>query len=446
MKKKQTITRLLAILLCISIVFTITACGSSNTPTKDANKAEAPQSGNATNTAENVTLRAWIMALGVNNEEAFYESVIAEYNKKFPNVTVELTLMPPSSYYQKHYAAEAANDLPDIYVSTETGIGGWVGRGRTLAMDEYLGEDWSGWDDIPDRVLSLMTSQEDGKLHSIMFPNIYLMFYREDYFIEAGLDPDAPPTTPEEFLDATRKLTVKEDGKTVRAGYELNYRGADYDFLQWGAVFGAEGFWGEDRLPNYDTEAFLNAATFMDTIYREELSLPADRTSASSTLFENGLAAITVCSAANYARYKDLPFFDNIRVALPPNGNVIANGMCYAVNKTTKYPLESVQLIATLADAELALSVNENLGLAVIRESKFDEYNNLGELNKLCSDSMDKFVISGPLNGNQNVVYTPIEEQLELLVYGEVTPEEAMKNAQEAALKGLEEIGVDTGR
>ena len=59
---------------------------------------------------------------------------------------------------------------------------------------------------------------EAGQVMGVPFQNSTpVLYYNVDAFKEAGLDPDKPPATWDEWVDAAKKLT-KRDGNTSAAG------------------------------------------------------------------------------------------------------------------------------------------------------------------------------------------------------------------------------------
>ncbi len=68
------------------------------------------------------------------------------------------------------------------------------------------------------------------------------MYYRKDFFRDAGLDPDKPPTTWEEVAEYGRKL-VKRDasGHIVRAGWGWEARSLSSHFYYWGTLLPQKG-------------------------------------------------------------------------------------------------------------------------------------------------------------------------------------------------------------
>lgn len=381
---------------------------------------------------EQITLQVWVPGTFPKGQET-YETIFEKYNERYPNVKIELSLIDWGTYYQKLDTAAAGGMLPDVYGLGAGGIGTRVMADLVLPLNDYLGSEWSGWTDIPQKLLDY--GSLNGKLYGLMFPDVHLMFYRKDMFREAGLDPENPPATPEAFLDAARKLTVKENGSTVRTGYELYYKNQDYSLLEWSAIFGGRGFWSDEYEPQYTSEPFMKAAELMEIVYKEGLTLPSDRLTTTTTLFENGLAAMTICSAANYVRMQDLPYVDEIGICLPPNGQVAAGATYFVAYAETKHPQETVALLDAMTCEEAMMPTYLNLGFPVIRKSVNEDFWAASPVNRSISDAMEVMTMPGKMYDKQGAVWQPMSEQLEQLAYGNIDAKTAMQNAQDEAIR-----------
>jgi len=76
----------------------------------------------------------------------------------------------------------------------------------------------------------------NGKLYSMPFNSSNpVMFFNKDMFQKAGLDPENPPRTYEELLDACEKITVKDaNGNIIQTGITWNLNG--WFFEEYSAV------------------------------------------------------------------------------------------------------------------------------------------------------------------------------------------------------------------
>lgn len=94
----------------------------------------------------------------------------------------------------------------------------------------------------------------DGKLYGIPMDLASIsMYYRKDFFKEAGLDPDKPPTTWEEVAEMGRKLTKTDaNGTVTRAGWAWLARSNSSHFYYWGAMLPQKGadFLSPDGMKN----------------------------------------------------------------------------------------------------------------------------------------------------------------------------------------------------
>ena len=119
-----------------------------------------------------------------------------------------------------------------------------------------------------------------------------VLLYNEAAFAEAGLS--GPPTTPEEFLDYARQLTVKDaSGNVTRYGASMVHINEDptYEMLMmWSIAFGGRLTDGEK--PTLTDPAVVEALTFMKTLYDENL-IPRGRPEDDQrALFANGQSAM----------------------------------------------------------------------------------------------------------------------------------------------------------
>ena len=115
-------------------------------------------------------------------------------------------------------AAVPAGTGPDMFQMFELGTTFLVNSGWTIPFQEMLEKDAEPYvmiDDIEPALRNYYTY--DGKMVCIPFnPSTPIMYFNKTAFVEAGLDPAAPPTTFAEIAAIADKLTVKEGNRTIR--------------------------------------------------------------------------------------------------------------------------------------------------------------------------------------------------------------------------------------
>jgi len=154
--------------------------------------------------------------------------LVARYVAANPGVNVTLELEPEGGVFQ---ALIAAGNQPDMVI---TSFGPQIG---TLAAQDALValEDLEGAADLFERLTPRAVQELYG--HTYYVPvgaDVTLMIYNRALFEEAGLDPDAPPVTWDEFLaaiEAIDNLPNREDGSDVYGTVFWN------EALQWGGWY-----------------------------------------------------------------------------------------------------------------------------------------------------------------------------------------------------------------
>jgi len=159
---------------------------------------------------EQVTIEWWHIQ---TQEErgAFWDELIAEYTEMNPNVTIEVTVLENEAFKSQLVTAMQAGDPPDLFQSWGGGVL-WEFANAGLVRDispELEGE----WGDSFTAQAALNLYGQDGAYYGVPWTwGAVGLFYNRALFEEAGLDPDNPPETWEEFLAAVQ--TFKDAGIT----------------------------------------------------------------------------------------------------------------------------------------------------------------------------------------------------------------------------------------
>ncbi|MGR5063533.1 extracellular solute-binding protein [Photobacterium sp. DNB22_13_2] len=144
------------------------------------------------------------------DQMAFVNEVIKpEYEKRYPDV--ELILTNDGNLETRM----AAGDYPNVYA----GIFGYmVPRYAKLGRLMYL-DDFDGFDEMTDRIEPQFMEKHFGRQYYIPWhATTQMMIYNKELFREAGLDPELPPETWDELLNAAEKinnLPARSNGSRV---------------------------------------------------------------------------------------------------------------------------------------------------------------------------------------------------------------------------------------
>jgi multiple sugar transport system substrate-binding protein len=144
------------------------------------------------------------------------DGLVEDFNAADPGGPVESVSMGRyTALSQKIMAAVAAGGPPDIAQCYEAWTGNLIDNGSVASLTEMIqGPDGLSPESLADIYpIFLEGGTRGGEIWSFPFnKSVRMLYYNRDRFAEAGLDPDAPPRTWEEYRLAARALTRDLDG------------------------------------------------------------------------------------------------------------------------------------------------------------------------------------------------------------------------------------------
>jgi multiple sugar transport system substrate-binding protein len=156
-----------------------------------------------------VTLDFWNPLNGADKPAV--DQVISDFNASQDRVTVKNNSQPSDVMYQKVLTAVSSSDGPDLIAMHVGRIPQFADKGALQPVDSfYDNADYGSADIIPNLVSA---SEFDGQNYGVPLNQAtVLMYWNKDMFKKAGLDPEKPPTTWDEFKAMVPKLTVDDNG------------------------------------------------------------------------------------------------------------------------------------------------------------------------------------------------------------------------------------------
>ncbi|MGQ9809887.1 MAG: ABC transporter substrate-binding protein [bacterium] len=142
-----------------------------------------------------------------SEERAVFLSLVEEYQKAHPDVRIESVSIPFGGLEPKILTALATQTVPDIARVDVAFLPQLALRGGLCALDTL------GIEEIKNelRPVALNSCQLGDRIYGVPEQvNGLCLFYNKDLFKEAGLDPDRPPETWDEFIDYAKKLTNRQ--------------------------------------------------------------------------------------------------------------------------------------------------------------------------------------------------------------------------------------------
>jgi raffinose/stachyose/melibiose transport system substrate-binding protein len=215
------------VLLMLVIALLIVACGGAATEeaaeTTTEDMTEEPAAEEVTAEAEEITLTVWYWgeqeAPGMQD---FMEEAAQVYSEQNPNVTVDAVLQETDSLYPAFRAAAEAGQGPDVqffFGGVFTLEDAWLGN--LTPISDYWSEE---------ELANIPAGQRaetfwDGEQWGLPFYQIGTFWaYNKQMFADAGLDPESPPETWDDWMAACDALN--EAGYTpIGTGFKDGWLG-----------------------------------------------------------------------------------------------------------------------------------------------------------------------------------------------------------------------------
>ncbi|WP_322552638.1 sugar ABC transporter substrate-binding protein (plasmid) [Priestia megaterium] len=325
MKKKGKKLSVLVLTLIIAFSIFITGCSSSNST-----------SGNSKDT----TLR--ILVWNNNPEGTKSErEIFDQFEKDNPGIRVEMIYAPYDKFNDKFLTMSAGGDQPDLTWIQPSAFGQFVSKGVLMDLSNKKVEK----DKFMPNVLKL--GQVEGKQYAmIRDSSAFQVGYNKELFDKAGVSYPKDNWKWSDFLEAAKKLTKVEHGKTVQFGIE-NYYTNELFVQNGGGIISEDG-----RRVILDSPESIEAIKFgSDLINRYHVQPTSAQSQGLSNMFLSGKAAMKLMGPWDWTDITKNATFKWDVVPMPAGkaGNVsAASYLPIGIGKGTKHPEEAYKLLEFL--------------------------------------------------------------------------------------------------
>lgn len=328
------------------------------------------------------TLTVWYWGeQEVPGYKEYMDEMVARYEEANPDIKVEAVLQESDNLYTAFRTAEAAGEGPDIqYMWGGTQAMEDVWKGNVAPISDYLTEEELSV--IPQWALS--QTNWDGKQWAVpAYGFTYVIAYDKEAMTAAGVDPENPFTTWEEFLDCCEKLKnagITPLGMGLKDGYLPAWIGI---------------FLGQQNLNSVNEMISLMSGeeSFTDSKYSEWLDKIVELKDAGyinddilsldlyqgQQLIESGKAAMTLHTQPYAVSLEQSMGSDKIGVAMAPvygDGelaqSVAVPSQVYVIPNSAKHKEEAADFLMFLQEEENVKSLYE-MANAMMPSNNFKE-------------------------------------------------------------------------
>lgn len=390
-----------------------------------------------------VTLTIWHY---LNDREGILKEMASTYEKQ-TGVKIDFQLYSGDQMAAKVQAATQAKSLPDawVFAGGKSELLKYASAGNILNLADQGMKDWSSR--FNDGIISQVTATaEDSKVEETkgVIPGIYgvpldvnnmQFLYNKDLFTKAGLDPNSPPKTWNEFLTVGKKLKAANivpfaTGIGSWVQYSLTEQ---YQYAYMGKQKLIDSRNGKISYKDAGMENVLNmivemrdAKLFAEGIATMDLPV-------AEQMFVNGQVAMIYDGSWAVGVFNSMnPNFKNYGVFMPPNDERATNevlipggiGSYLVVNKESKNTKEAVAFLKWLTEKDQqVLYANQSFNLPANKDS-VDPTKLLPQTAEFAKQ-MDKIQYAVPgYKGSKNELYG---KGIQMIIIGKKTPADIVK-------------------
>lgn len=279
----------------------------------------------------NLTL--WVAGNSPDIQQAF-DQVAKTFMDNNPGFKVTVQYIPWGELSTKLTTAFAGNVGPDIFMHGVAASAGFMSKDQIEDLKPYF-DQLADKDDLLPNLIQAGTV--DGKLAMVPVQvTNYMLLYRKDLYQEVGLDPNKPPTTWQELIDNSKKLTQSDDAGITRAGLQVpsdDNANVEQQFAPMLWTEGGQLVSDDGKKAAFNSDAGKTALKhYVDLFHTDKVAsltdLPGDP---SASTIGRGAAAQMISGQFELASVKktDEKVYEQIGVALPPVG---ASGKPYSLS------------------------------------------------------------------------------------------------------------------
>lgn len=231
-----------------------------------------------------------------NFNEARAKELVTKFEAANPGITVKLEITTPDGLPQRILTALQSGAAPDVIDVQHGWVNSYAQNNLVLPMDNVI----TDREDYVPASLQYVTWQD--KLWAIPYRiETHAIIYNKGQFKAAGLDPENPPKTWPELIDAAKKLTHDSQyGFAITGGGEVGntiFRSLPFIWMNGGSIISDDGTKATVNEP-----AAVEAVKFYTDMYTSLKVSPA------STLENDGTANRRLFIAETVSMYQSGQF------------------------------------------------------------------------------------------------------------------------------------------
>ncbi len=419
------------LLLCVLLIFT--ACSPEQPEQAVDVSNEEPQEAAEAPSEEPVTLTFWNNWDNVNME--VINELVDDFNAEHPNIQVESVFQPYGEMMTLLQAGIASGNTPDIAAVDLIFLPQLVESQGVLPLDDFIADDALDVDDF----YPLLASYDiiDGNRYALpMSTNNMQLIWNKDLFTAAGLDPNTPPTTWEEMQSMAVQCQDPDNGVV---GFEFYTQpigeGITWQFQVWLWAAGGEFLNADNTAAAFNTPEGLEALTYVSDMLAGNGSIPGPW-----GLFGEQKACMQLDGSWLFGYRSGAPFDWGIAAVPAPAGGTTASnvgGEHMFIFQDSPNQEAAWEFVKYMTSTDVQIKWDMKTGFLPVRDSvaassTYLDWVNETEPRMLPFVEGMPFAHTRPATPKYNEVSEAFSREIQQALLGELSPAEALTNAENA--------------
>lgn len=389
------------------------------------------------NAEEKVTL-SFVRAGDSATVARVFEPILKAFEKENPNITIKNIPMGFDEANRRFPLMAATGQLPDVMLppdslSATLGVGGAFLRLENKLSDELV-------KDIPKGMWGFPCASAKGQQFGVPAnAGALVLWYNVNVFKAAGLDPDKPPRTWDEFVAAAKTI----EDKTEADGLGLNGFARNDIMDMFGAIVASrhkgEWYWDDEKDAVKVNAANAEALDFLRTLVAGELteaSVDSYNRADTRSLLRDGKVGMTFDGPWVIGALKkvgdvtapDSPYRSARLPGMTEPGATSLNISCYNISAKTKHPEAAIKFVEFLSRPEHMLTHAQGYGVVPVRTSVLNSKTFAGQpWHALAEAAAGATTPAKPGVSNLSLVESVIPSTIQSVLLGKAKGKEALE-------------------
>jgi multiple sugar transport system substrate-binding protein len=367
-----------------------------------------------------------------------FDPILRAFEAENPGVTIQSIPMGFDEANRRFPLMAATGQLPDVTAPPDSLSATMAVDGAFLRIDGKLSPDLVK--DVPASMWRFPCASAGGQLYGVPAnAGALVLWYNVKVFKAAGLDPDNPPKTWDEFVAAAK--TIKQ--KAGVDGFGMNGFARNDLMDLFGAVVASRTngswYWDEARKAVKTDDGVASSLDFMRSLVagrQTQASVDSYNRADTRSLLRDGKVGMTIDGPWAIGALKqavDISSPDSaFRTARLPGpdkpGATSLNVSCYNISARTKQPAMALKLVEFLSRPEHMLTHAQGYGVVPVRTSVLNSETFAKQpWQALATAAANPSVPAKPGVSNMSLVETTIPNAVQSVLLGKATGSEALK-------------------